>query len=129
MSTQGNWSGDYQGEWFGSSGGPGPDYKIAELIVTGTGTAEMLAEVLNPQPPEPPSGGGGGSGASGGHIGAAERLKKRKEFDDFLTRVTAKPLLTETEKEEICEEVRPEVITSPIEEDDEEIAAIMLLLL
>ena len=35
---QGNWSGSYNGDWFGDSG-DSPDYVIAGLTVTGTGVA------------------------------------------------------------------------------------------
>lgn len=134
MSTQGNWSGDYQGEWFGSTGAAGPDYKIAGLVVTGTGTAQMTAEVIN-QPPVLPGGGGGG----GGHVGAAETLRKRKEFNDFFNRITAKPLLTEADYKELQEELGAtqqtpiastvKEKTEEIREDEGEIAAILLLLL
>lgn len=93
-------------------------------LVTGTAAEHLLADSTTPVGP-------GSTGGSGG--GAAPRLKARKEFKEFFDRVlTPKPLLSVFDRRELQAEIegtRATLTTSPIEEDDEEIAAIMLLLL
>ena len=131
MATQGNWSGNYQGEWFGNSGGPGPDYRIAALVVEGIGTAVLSAEVIAPAPPN-----SGQSGGSGGHVGARVKLSKRKEFAEFFEQLTTAPLLTEADRKELEEEIlvtaptitAVAVATPKVTDEDDEIAAVLLLL-
>lgn len=75
--------------------------------------------------PAPVTGGGGGGGSK---INSDAWLKKRTEFNQFFDRVVKHPVLSPEDREEIA---APLAIasTSPIDEDDDEIPAIMLLLL